>query len=110
MVSVNSYTPRRSKIIVIITEVSEFSPLGMARPNSAASIHQQTPPIVHSTPPTPSPAPTPDMILQQFGGLAGLQQGVLGGLEMPQPKRRRLRRHPVWMFFKDLEDRVSISL
>lgn len=26
---------------------------------------------------------------------------------MPQPKRRRLRRHPVWMFFKDLEDRVS---
>ncbi|KAF8358101.1 gei-13 [Pristionchus pacificus] len=87
-------------------EVSEFSPLGMARPNSAASIHQQTPPIVHSTPPTPSPAPTPDMILQQFGGLAGLQQGVLGGLEMPQPKRRRLRRHPVWMFFKDLEDRM----
>ncbi|KAK6026893.1 hypothetical protein OSTOST_07122 [Ostertagia ostertagi] len=26
---------------------------------------------------------------------------------MPQPKRRRLRRHPVWMFFKDLEDRVD---
>ncbi|PIO57351.1 hypothetical protein TELCIR_21242, partial [Teladorsagia circumcincta] len=25
---------------------------------------------------------------------------------MPQPKRRRLRRHPVWMFFKDLEDRM----
>ncbi|CAI4228944.1 unnamed protein product [Auanema sp. JU1783] len=25
---------------------------------------------------------------------------------MPQPKRRRLRRHPVWMFFRDLEDRM----
>lgn len=87
---------------------SAFSPLGMSRPQSAASLHQSTPPIVHSTPPTPSPAPTPtpDMLLQQFGGLAGLQQGMMGGLEMPQPKRRRLRRHPVWMFFKDLEDRM----
>lgn len=84
---------------------SAFSPLGMARPQSASSLHQ-TPPISHSTPPTPSPAPTPDMLLQHLGGLAGLQQGVLGGLEMPQPKRRRLRRHPVWMFFKDLEDRM----
>ncbi|CAD6188559.1 unnamed protein product [Caenorhabditis auriculariae] len=25
---------------------------------------------------------------------------------VPQPKRRRLRRHPVWMFFRDLEDRM----
>ncbi|GMR41910.1 hypothetical protein PMAYCL1PPCAC_12105 [Pristionchus mayeri] len=85
---------------------SAFSPLSMTRPQSAASLHQPTTPLAHSTPPTPSPAPTPDMLLQQLGGLAGLQQGVLGGLEMPQPKRRRLRRHPVWMFFKDLEDRM----
>ncbi|PIO76999.1 hypothetical protein TELCIR_00911 [Teladorsagia circumcincta] len=47
-----------------------------------------------------------------------LRLGLTAGLEMPsaphgtdangmpQPKRRRLRRHPVWMFFKDLEDRM----
>lgn len=26
--------------------------------------------------------------------------------QRPQQKRRRLRRHPVWMFYRDLEDRV----
>ncbi|GMT18638.1 hypothetical protein PFISCL1PPCAC_9935 [Pristionchus fissidentatus] len=94
---------------------SAFSP--MVRQSSASSLHPSTPQpqtagSVHSTPPTPSPAPTPDLLLQQFGGLAALQQGGLlgaaaaAGLEMPQPKRRRLRRHPVWMFFKDLEDRM----
>ncbi|CAJ0942339.1 unnamed protein product, partial [Mesorhabditis belari] len=63
-----------------------------------------------STPTTPAPSSAP-VIAEQFFKQFNIFPAALGGLqspslEAPQPKRRRLRRHPVWMFFRDLEDRM----
>ncbi|CAJ0578839.1 unnamed protein product, partial [Mesorhabditis spiculigera] len=91
------------------TPVSHAQSPAPTTPITAASTPLSFPPTP-STPSTPAPSSAP-VIAEQFfkqfninfpGNFAMGQSPV----EAPQPKRRRLRRHPVWMFFTDLEDRM----
>ncbi|ULU01928.1 hypothetical protein L3Y34_001901 [Caenorhabditis briggsae] len=61
--------------------------------------------------PTPPPV-AQDHIINTLNFPAHIKQEILNAPHgtdangVPQPKRRRLRRHPVWVYFKDLEDRM----
>lgn len=64
--------------------------------------------------PTPPPVPqvSQDNIINTLNFPAHIKQEIMNAPHgtdangVPQPKRRRLRRHPVWVYFKDLEDRM----
>ncbi|CAB3403282.1 unnamed protein product [Caenorhabditis bovis] len=61
---------------------------------------------------TTTPQVSQDHIINHLNFPAHIKQEILNAPHgtdangVPQPKRRRLRRHPVWMFFRDLEDRM----
>ncbi|CAI5445663.1 unnamed protein product [Caenorhabditis angaria] len=81
----------------------------LAALNQLARNQVQTPP---STTTTSATTVSQDHIINQLNFPAHIKQEILNAPHgtdangVPQPKRRRLRRHPVWMFFRDLEDRM----